>query len=80
MIWSQYNHFPSPRVLEGRSLDFLNIEPVVASEEVFQPTLAWVTPTGSHMLWVRIFDDGGGDTRWSLRLVFFIEQGHFLTR
>ena len=45
MIRSEHYCSPFPGTSEDRLLDLSNVEPVVISDEVFQPTLAWRTVT-----------------------------------
>ena len=64
---SQYYRSPSPASSQGQSSDLLDVEPAVASDEVFQPTSAWGTDTRSHVLWVGSFDEMEEDTRGGIQ-------------
>ena len=64
---SQHYRSPSPASSEGRSSDLLDVEPVVAPDEAFQPTSAWGTATRSHVLWVGSFDEMEEETRGGIR-------------
>ena len=46
---SQHYCYPSSVSTEGRSLDLLVVEPVVAPDEALQPTLAWGIVTRSNV-------------------------------
>ena len=63
MIWSQHYCSSSRGALEDRSSDLSNVIPVVASNEVFQPTSACETAIRSHVLWVGTFDNMKEETR-----------------
>ena len=60
---SQQYRSSSPASSEGRSSDPLDVVPVVAHDEAFQPNLAWGTATRSHVVWVGSFDEMEEDTR-----------------
>ena len=64
---SQHYRSLSPASSQGRSLDLLDVEPVVAPDEVCQPTSVWGTATRSHVLWVRSFDQMEEETRGDIR-------------
>ena len=69
--WSQHYRSLSPRASEGRSASFSDVEPVVASDEAFQPTSVWGTATRPHVHWVRTFDDTEEETQEGIRDRFF---------
>ena len=72
---SQHYRCPSPTSSEERFSDLLDVEPVVAPDEVFQPTLAWGTATRSHVFWVGSFDEMEEETRDNIRDQFSSRVG-----
>ena len=71
IIRSQHYRSPSPTSSQGQSSDLLDVEPVVAPDEVSQPTSVWGTTTWSHVLQVGSFDEMEEETRGAIRDQFF---------
>lgn len=59
MILTQTPHYcsPFPWASKGYPSELSDFEPVVAPDEIFQPTSAWETITRSYIIWVGTFDN-----------------------
>ena len=59
MVTIRNQHHPSPSLgaSKGQSLTLSNVEPMVLSDEAFQPTSAYEIATWSYILYVGFFDD-----------------------
>ena len=64
---SRHYQSPSPAPSHGESSDLVDVEPVVAPDEAFQPTSVWGTATRPHVLWVGSFDKMEEETRGGVR-------------